>query len=73
MKQTLPCLAANESNNPSLVRVLLQYGAAVNMRDCRKNTPIFDAIGQGHVDCVKEMLKAKDINLGIRVRKWLGC
>ncbi|RJE24241.1 ANK [Aspergillus sclerotialis] len=68
----LPCIGyrkktllrrAVENNNSAQVQLLLAYGADPNARDLWDRTPLEEAIVQGHLAVVKELLGHENIDL----------
>jgi ankyrin repeat protein len=47
-----------KEDNPSNVRILLEFGADVNRRTCDGSFPLYMASAVGHLSVVKELLKA---------------
>ena len=54
------------SEGEKIVRMLLMYGANVNIQNRQGETPLMMAARKGMVKIVQEMIKIKDVNLHLR-------
>ncbi|XP_075690445.1 ankyrin repeat and SOCS box protein 12-like isoform X2 [Rhinoderma darwinii] len=53
-----PLRLAASKGSLECLKVLLAYGAEVDILDVKAQTPLFTAVSAGHFDCVRELLKA---------------
>ena len=56
----------NGSESEEIVRMLLMYGANVNIQNRQGETPLMMAAREGRLNIVQEMIKIKDVNLHLR-------
>ena len=54
------------SEGEKMVRILLMYGANINIQNRQGETPLMMAARKGMVKIVQEMIKIKDVNLHLR-------
>ncbi|XP_053328977.1 ankyrin repeat and SOCS box protein 12 [Spea bombifrons] len=53
-----PLRLAASKGSLECLKILLAYGAEVDILDVKAQTPLFTAVSAGHFDCVRELLKA---------------